>query len=178
MGWLWTLLYYLHRSSYKKKKYLKYSILTLPLLWRDLRDSVKYKKSILSWTPFQKYLFIVFWNTYFNWAKKYYFILKMHDLLLKSGYPRWSPILAVLLLVLQIRVYQSMEPYLRDQWGCVIFSISQASEVTPVFLRCPKSPHFCRKCKRKETIALTDIILSIEYVTLYCNYGYIATHML
>ena len=49
------------------------------------------KKSILRWIPFQKYLFIVFWNTYFNCAEKYYFILKTQDSLLKSGYPRWSP---------------------------------------------------------------------------------------
>ena len=49
------------------------------------------KKSILRWTPFQKYLFIIFWNMYFNCAKKYYFILKTHDSLLKSGYPGWSP---------------------------------------------------------------------------------------
>ena len=49
------------------------------------------RKSILRWAPFQKYLFIVFWNTYFNCAEKYYFILKTHDSLLKSGYPRWSP---------------------------------------------------------------------------------------
>ena len=54
-----------------------------------------------------------------------------------------------------------------------------------VFLRHPISPQsfsgvqshpiFCRKCKRKETIALR---LSIEYVTLYYNYEYIALHML
>ena len=85
----------------------------------------------------------------------------------------------------EIRALTESEPY---RWVSLKYSERVWVEVGTlfsVFLRRPKSPQsfwgvrshpiFCRKCKRKETIAL---ILSIEYVTLYYNYGYIATHML
>ena len=74
-----------------KKNYLKdfYSDCS-SLLWRDLHDFVKVKK-ILRWTPFQKCLFILFWNTCFDCTKKYYLIFKTCDLLLKSVHPWWSP---------------------------------------------------------------------------------------
>ena len=47
-GWLRTLMFYLHKPSYKKKNNLKYFILTVPLPWRHLGGSVKVKK-ILRW---------------------------------------------------------------------------------------------------------------------------------
>ena len=67
----------IHKPSHKKKNYLKYFALTVPLPWKDLCESAKVKK-ILKGTPLQKCLFVVFWYTSFTCTKKCYFFFSRH----------------------------------------------------------------------------------------------------
>ena len=59
----------------------------------------------------------------------------------------------------------------------VMFGISQASEVTPIFFRCPKSPHFLQKMQKKRNYCI-DIIYricdSVLQLRIY-RYAYLAS---
>ena len=98
-GWLQTLMHYVHKPSYKTKNYLKYFILTVPLLWIDLCESVKVKKIMdkkkKDGLHFRSVCLSYFEIRVLTLPKNVSLISIsiLIDSLLKSVYPWWSPML-------------------------------------------------------------------------------------